>query len=86
MPGSLAGSGVVLFEQLSGGVPNKMLKTASVMRRKTSAAAIGPLDINARRSLDAIGTSANVTSPFWIADANPVPSAGKSLLLYDRNL
>ena len=49
-PGSLAGSGVVLFEQLSGGVPNKMLKTASVMRRKTSAAAIGPLTVNALRS------------------------------------
>ena len=62
-----------------------MFKTALAMRRKTSAAVIGPLDI-ARRSLVVIGTCSNVTSPFWIADANPVPSAGKSLLLYDRNL
>ena len=52
-----------------------MFKTALAMRRKTSDAVIGPLDI-ARRSLVVIGTCSNVTSPFWIADANLIPSAG----------
>ena len=82
IPGSLPGNGMFLFEQWSGGVPNRCVKIASVIKRNTSAAAIGPLETMARRSWGDIGIEKNVASPFWIAVLNPVPSAGNCSLLF----